>query len=83
MPRRNMHRWDVSPLEAKEIQMELRQGYEGADRLPRIRTVAGMDAAFVLTRSQALNATAEEAVHGSGNWGALREANQAIGGVVL
>jgi deoxyribonuclease V len=83
MPRRKMHRWDVSTLEAKEIQMALRQGCEGADRLPRIRTVAGMDAAFVLRQSQALDATAEEAVHGGGRWGALREANQAIGGVVL
>jgi len=40
-----------------------------------VRTVAGLDAAFVLSRSQALK-------KGS-RWTALREANRAIGGVVV
>jgi len=75
MPRRKMHRWDISPREAKEIQLALRERWEGADRLPRIRTVAGVDAAFVVTQSQALRKPSR--------WSALREANRAIGGVVL
>jgi deoxyribonuclease V len=83
MSRRKMHRWDVSPREAREIQVELRQRWEGADRLPRIRTVAGVDAAFVLRESQALGGQSKAAVRRRSRWSALREANWAIGGVVL
>ena len=70
-----LHRWDVTPTEAREIQEKLRGQWEGEDRLPEIRTVAGLDAAFVLTGSQALKRRSR--------WNAPREANRAIGGVVV
>jgi deoxyribonuclease V len=69
------HRWDVSPKRAMEIQQELRQHWIGEDRFPKIHTVAGLDAAFVLTGSQALRKSIN-------HWNALRGANQAIGCVV-
>src|SRR5215471_17669549 len=69
------HEWNVSPAEAREIQEKLRKRWEDEDRLPEIRTVAGLDAAFVLTGSQALKK--------SSHWNALRDANRAIGGVVV
>ena len=47
----------------------------GEDRLPQIRAVAGLDAAFVLGGSQALKRVSR--------WNALRDANRAIGGVVV
>lgn len=70
------HAWTVAPEQARAIQEELRKEWEGADRLPEIRTVAGLDAAFVLTGSQALKK------HRS-RWDVLREANRAIGCVVV
>lgn len=72
---RRLHEWEVTPREAQEIQRKLRARWEGKDRLGEIRTVAGLDAAFVLAGSQAL----EKAPR----WGRLREANRAIGGVVV
>jgi len=69
------HPWKVSTAEAREIQKRLRESWEGTDRLEKIRTVAGLDAAFVVTESQALKKTSR--------WGSLREANQAIGCVVV
>lgn len=69
------HPWKVSTEKARAIQEELRNEWEGADRLGTIRTVAGLDAAFVLTGSQALKKTSR--------WNRLREANQAIGCVVV
>jgi deoxyribonuclease V len=70
------HPFDVSPKEARAIQEKLREEWEGTDRLGKIRTVAGLDAAFVLTGSQALGK--------KGNpWNRLREANRAIGCVVV
>jgi len=69
------HEWNVSPAEAREIQEKLRKRWEGKDRLPAIRTVAGLDAAFVLTGSQALRKRSQ--------WNVLRDANRAIGGVVV
>ena len=69
------HPWKVSTGEAREIQNRLRKSWEGTDRLGRIQTVAGLDAAFVVTESQALRKTSR--------WGRLREANQAIGCVVV
>jgi|SRR5690348_3635777 len=71
---RQFHGWTVTPGEARDIQLELRKKWEGKDRFPRIRTVAGLDAAFVLTGSQALKVS---------RWERLREANRAIGGVVV
>ena len=70
-----LHEWNVTPAEAREIQEKLRERWDGEDRLGEIRTVAGLDAAFVLSASQALK-------KGS-RWTALREANRAIGGVVV
>ena len=70
------HRWDVSPERAVAIQQELRKHWIGEDRFSKIRTVAGLDAAFVLTGSQALKKPVN-------HWSALRVANQAIGCVVL
>src|SRR5256885_4115066 len=70
-----LQQWNVTPAEAREIQEKLRTRWEGEDRLGDIRTVAGLDAAFVLTGSQALKKRSR--------WTALREANRAIGGVVV
>ena len=70
------HAWRVAPERARAIQEELRKEWEGADRLPEIRTVAGLDAAIVLTGSQALKKRRSR-------WNVLREANRAIGCVVV
>lgn len=70
------HAWRVTPKRARELQEELRRYWIGEDALPEIRTVAGLDAAFVLTGSQALGAR-------KSHWNKLREANRAIGAVVL
>lgn len=68
-------RWEVTPAEARTIQEELRGKWEGEDRLGKVRTVAGLDASFVLTESQALA--------NRSRWTRLRDANRAIGCVVL
>ncbi|MGB7849088.1 MAG: endonuclease V [Candidatus Acidiferrum sp.] len=70
------HPWKVSTEEGRAIQEKLRREWEGADRVGTIRTVAGLDAAFVVTGSQALQKKANR-------WQRLREANQAIGCVVV
>src|SRR5215475_9238625 len=70
-----LHEWNVKPAEAREIQEKLRKKWVGEDQLPEIRTVAGLDAAFVLTRSQAFKKVSR--------WNAMRDANRAIGGVVV
>ena len=70
-----LHAWNVAPAEAREIQEKLRAKWEGEDRLGNIQTIAGLDAAFVLSGSQALKKRSR--------WTALREANRAIGGVVV
>lgn len=72
---KKLHEWNVAPPEARQIQEKLREKWEGEDRLGDVRTVAGLDAAFVLSTSQALK-------KGS-RWTALRETNRAIGGVVV
>ena len=70
------HRWDVDPTEARKIQQELRGHWKSKDLFGAIRTVAGLDASFVLTGSQALKKRANR-------WNRLREANRAIGCVVM
>lgn len=70
------HPWDVSTEEARKIQEDLRELWEGKDRLGTIRTVAGLDASFVLTGSQAMHAKLNR-------WNRSREANRAIGCVVM
>jgi deoxyribonuclease V len=69
------HKWNVSTIEARTIQEELREKWTGEDQLGDIRTVAGLDAAFVLIGSQSFTAMRNR-------WAALRQANQAIAGVV-
>ena len=69
-------RWDVSPAEAREIQERLRADWKGEDALGKIRTVAGLDASFVLVGSQALKKSARGGSR-------MREANRAIGCVVM
>lgn len=70
-----MHPWNVSPKEAQEIQLALRKQWIGEDRLLPIRFVAGADAAFLLTGSQALRARPARSP--------LRNANRAIAGVIV
>ena len=70
------HRWNVLPAGARAIQDELRQHWIGEDRLPEIHTVAGLDASFVLTEPQAFKKKPSR-------WNSLRDANQAIGCVVV
>lgn len=70
------HAWEVSTEEARAIQEKLREQWEGTDRLGTIRTVAGLDAAFVLTGPQTLQKK-------SRRWNKLQEANRAIGCVVV
>jgi len=70
------HLWDVTPAEARQIQEGLRAYWKGEDDFGEIRTVAGLDASFVLTRSQALKKPVVR-------WSRLREANRAIGCVVM
>jgi len=69
------HGWNVSCQEARAVQDKLRELWEGRDRLGKIRTVAGLDAAFVLTGSQAMRKKGNR-------WNRLREANRAIACVV-
>jgi deoxyribonuclease V len=70
------HKWNVSTAEARRIQKELRRKWVGEDDFGEIRTVAGLDAAFVLKGSQAFKAR-------ESRWSALREANRAIAAVVV
>lgn len=70
------HRWNISTEEARAIQERLRKEWMGEDRFGEIRTVAGLDAAFILSGSQALTKKPRR-------WGRLRNANQAIGCVVV
>ena len=72
---RQLHGWSVTTREARDIQLALKKRWVGEDRFRQIRTVAGLDAAFVLTGSQALKKVSR--------WERLREANRAIGGVVV
>jgi deoxyribonuclease V len=69
------HPWDVTTAEAREIQERLRKKWEAADRVGTVRTVAGLDAAFVLKGSQTFRKPSR--------WNALQDANRAIGAVVL
>jgi len=62
--------------EARKIQDDLRGHWKGEDAFGEIRTVAGLDASFVLTGSQALKKPV-------GRWNRLREANRAIGCAVM
>jgi hypothetical protein len=64
------HRWDIAPKNAVAIQ-----------HFSKIRTVAGLNAAFVLVHPQTFKTqTAPKRLN---RWNALREANHAIGCVVM
>jgi deoxyribonuclease V len=52
-----LHSWRVAPREAVQIQLRLRERLELADRLPRVRVVAGADLAFDLARNRAIAGT--------------------------
>jgi len=69
------HPWSVTTDEARAIQEGLRKDWEGNDRLGQVKTVAGLDAAFVLAESQSLKIP--------NRWERLREANRAIGCAVV
>jgi deoxyribonuclease V len=43
-----LHRWDVTPAQARDIQSALRSRVERKDRIPRLRLVAGADVALEL-----------------------------------
>lgn len=45
MAMKKLHRWEVTPAEARKLQLELRVRMVREDRLPAIRTVAGADVA--------------------------------------
>lgn len=49
-----LHSWRVTPREAVQIQSRLRSKVELADRLPRVRRVAGADMAFDLRTNRAI-----------------------------
>lgn len=58
------------------MQEELRARWEGSDRLGKIRTIAGLDASFVITGSQAIEGSRNPRL-------LLRHANRAIGCVAV
>jgi deoxyribonuclease V len=70
------HKWDVEVAEARGIQDELRKKWVAEDRFGEICTVGGLDAAFVLTGSQAFKTK-------QSRWNKLRDANRAIAAVVV
>jgi deoxyribonuclease V len=43
-----LHSWDVTPAQARNIQLELRQHMEREDRIGTVRHVAGADIAVEL-----------------------------------
>lgn len=49
-----LHRWDVTPAEARHIQTKLRPRVELRDSLPRLERVAGADVAFDVRRGRAI-----------------------------
>ncbi|MGH9728873.1 MAG: deoxyribonuclease V [Candidatus Acidiferrales bacterium] len=49
-----LHGWRVTPREAARIQLRIRERVELADRLPRIRVVAGADLAYDMARNRAI-----------------------------
>jgi len=66
-----LHRWNVTPAAAREIQTALRRRVELKDRISRVRYVAGADVAF------------EEPERHSWNRGLRYSRGHAIAGVVL
>lgn len=54
MDYQRLHSWNVTPREAARIQLQLRSKLELADRLPKVRRVAGADLAFNLEANRAI-----------------------------
>jgi deoxyribonuclease V len=54
MKYQHLHPWHVTPREAVQIQSRWRSKVELADRLPRVRRVAGADLAFDLDANRAI-----------------------------
>ncbi len=44
----HLHRWDVTPAEPREIQLQLRSHLERKERIPKVEHVAGADIALEL-----------------------------------
>jgi deoxyribonuclease V len=70
------HSWKVPPARARAIQHELRSRWEGTDHFREIRTIAGLDASFILTGPQSLKISTDPRL-------LLRRANRAIGCAVV
>jgi hypothetical protein len=66
-----VHYWEVSALQARAVQEDLRRHWEGKDRFDKIGTVAGPDGSFIRTEYQALKPANPRLL--------LRRANRAIG----
>ena len=71
-----VHSWEVFIAQARAIQEDLRRHWEGTDHFHKIRTIAGLDASFILTGYQALQIPANPRL-------LLRRANRAIGCVMV
>jgi len=71
-----VHSWKVPPVRARAIQHQLRSHWEGTDHFREIRTIAGLDAAFILTGPQSLEISTNPRL-------ILRRANRAIGCAVV
>lgn len=59
-----LHRWNVTPSQARDIQLELRGHLELEDRLPRVRFVAGCDLAFRLPERRSWESGTGRAIAG-------------------
>jgi deoxyribonuclease V len=59
-----LHPWDVTPAEAKEIQLQLGARVELDDRLPEIRCVAGADLALELPAPRSWKTREGQAIAG-------------------
>jgi len=69
-PRRalRLHPWDVTPAEAREIQLEFRSRVELRDRLRPLRRIAGADVAFDTRAATAPRALAAVVVFSYPDW---------------
>ena len=75
----SLHRWDVTPAEAREIQLDFRPQVELRNRMGPLRRVAGADVAFV-TRTTVPQALAAVVVFSYPGW---EELECAIGSAPL
>jgi deoxyribonuclease V len=58
------HKWNLTPGEARDLQLKMRESVERKDRLPRIRTVAGADVAFELPERRSWESGTGRAIAG-------------------